>query len=73
MYGREEEVFDETTKKYVTIKIDDAYILESIRKPETKKVKGFELMDMTAFDEASLPDKYVADVVAYVKKLSKHK
>jgi cytochrome c oxidase subunit II len=49
-----------------TVKADEAYLTESIKKPDAKIVKGFG-NNMPSF--ANLNDKQVKDIVAYIKTL----
>jgi cytochrome c oxidase subunit 2 len=68
LYGKMETLSDGST-----IKVDDDYILESIRDPMAKVVKGFESEIMTPFSEAVLPEDYIRKyLVAYLKSISKH-
>ena len=53
-----------------TITVDDAYIIESIKLPEAKKVVGFEAAAMTAFD---LPENKVKGLIAYMMSLADSK
>jgi cytochrome c oxidase subunit II len=56
LYGKTETVLvggPKGTEQQVVV--DDAYILESIRNPPVKLVKGFQDQNMTAFDEKTLP------------------
>jgi cytochrome c oxidase subunit 2 len=56
LYGKTETVFvggPHGTEQQV--KVDDAYILESIRQPQAKLVKGYENNIMTTFDDKMLP------------------
>jgi cytochrome c oxidase subunit 2 len=49
------------------IVVDEAYVRESIRMPNAKKVKGFESAAMTQFTEAMLSDDAVSDLIAFLK------
>jgi cytochrome c oxidase subunit 2 len=60
VYGREEEM---TTGQ--KLKVDDAYIRESIRTPSAKLVKGF----TTPMPVLTLSDAQIADLIEYLKTL----
>ena len=60
VYGR-----DETMTTGLVVHIDEAYIRESIRKPQAKIVKGFENAAMPSF--ANLSDRKVDALIAYLK------
>ena len=68
MWGREEDVVEDGQKKKV--KIDEAYVVESIRKPDQKKVVGYEKANMSAFDDKIIDDKRVKGLIEYMKTLS---
>jgi len=52
------------------ITVDEAYIAESIKAPEAKKVVGFEAQSMTAFE---LPENKVKGLIEYMKSLADSK
>ena len=54
-----------------TIKVDDAYITESIRKPLEKIVKGYKSVSMTVFPPDVVSDTRIQDIIEYIKELSK--
>ena len=60
VYGR-----NETMTTGLVVHIDDAYLLESIRQPQAKIVKGYENGNMPSF--ASLSDRKVDALIAYLK------
>jgi cytochrome c oxidase subunit 2 len=64
LYGREEIMADNAT-----ITADDNYIMESIKQPEAKLVKGFAGGQMPAF-EGLLTDDQIADIITYIKTLN---
>ncbi|MFO1076559.1 MAG: cytochrome c oxidase subunit II [Planctomycetota bacterium] len=64
--GRESEVVEGGARKKITV--DRAYIQESIRKPEQKKVVGFESANMTAFD---FDDRHIDGLIEFMKSLAK--
>lgn len=74
LYGREEEMSDGSK-----VVVDDEYILESIRYPQKRIVKGYEGQIMTAFGEALLPDQpdpgeehsHISALIEYIKSLKK--
>ncbi|MDO8348897.1 MAG: cytochrome c oxidase subunit II, partial [Planctomycetota bacterium] len=51
-----------------TVTVDEAYITESLKKPEAKKAVGFEKNSMTAFD--NLPENKIKGIVEYMKSLA---
>ena len=63
IFGSREELEDGSTAT-----VDEAYILESIREPALKVVRGFNPV-MVAFDEETLPDEDVEAIIAYIKSL----
>lgn len=63
--GAQREVLVDGQKQ--TITVDEAYVAESIRKPDLKKVVGFEKANMTAFE---LEDKKIKGLVEYMKTLA---
>jgi cytochrome c oxidase subunit 2 len=67
IWGKEEEVVELGQRKKV--KVDEAYVLESIRKPDQKKVVGFEDKQMTSFDDKMLDDRRVKAIIEYMKSL----
>ena len=54
-----------------TITVDEAYITESIKKPDAKKAVGFDKANMTAFPD--LEDKKVKGIIDYMKTLAEGK
>ena len=73
LYGREEDVLDTVTKTYIKIKVDNAYILESIREPLKKLVKGYEREVMTSFSEDQLSTEHIEKyLIPYLKSISEH-
>ncbi|MEE9126683.1 MAG: cytochrome c oxidase subunit II [Planctomycetota bacterium] len=73
LYGSQEDILDTKTKKYINIKVDDKYILESIREPQKLLVKGYETEIMTPFSETQLPKEYIEKyLIPYLKSISKH-
>ena len=63
--GRQTEVLEDGQKS--TITVDDAYIKESIAKPNQKKVVTFETQNMTPFD---LDELRVRCIIDYMKSLA---
>lgn len=63
IFGSREELEDGS---FATV--DEAYILESIREPALKVVRGFNPV-MVAFDEETLPDEDVEAIIAYIQSL----
>ncbi|MBL8724015.1 MAG: cytochrome c oxidase subunit II [Planctomycetes bacterium] len=63
--GAQREVIEGGQRK--TITVDEAYIAESIRKPDQKKVVGYEAANMTAYE---LEDRKIKAVVEYMKTLA---
>jgi cytochrome c oxidase subunit 2 len=51
-----------------TVTVDEAYIVESIRKPKAKVVEGWEPI-MPAYDEKKVSDEEVKALVAFIKSL----
>jgi len=68
LFGKEEDVIEGGQRKKV--KVDEAYITESIRKPDQKKVVGFESANMTAFDDKVIDEKRVKGIIEYMKTLA---
>jgi cytochrome c oxidase subunit 2 len=68
IWGKEEEVVEAGQRKKV--KVDKDYVLESVRKPDQKKVVGFENKQMTPFDDKMLPDNRVNAIIEYMKTLA---
>ncbi len=64
IYGEDVTVI--TDGKERTIKVDEEYLVRSIRQPDADKVKGFENMVMT---QIQLSDDEVAAIVDYIKSL----
>ncbi|OGO40135.1 MAG: hypothetical protein A2Z04_03260 [Chloroflexi bacterium RBG_16_57_9] len=63
LYGKRESMSDGTT-----LTTDDAYLVESIRKPAAKIVKGFNnIMPANVADQ--MTDDQVKDVIEYIKSL----
>jgi cytochrome c oxidase subunit 2 len=69
--GRQREVLEGGAKK--TITVDDAYITESIRKPDQKKVaeEPYVKNNMTAFPD--LDDRKIKGLIEYMKSLAEAK
>ena len=68
MFGGQAELADGQS-----VLVDDAYVLESIRNPNAKVVKGFGPPSaMNAFAAAQLPDEHVRYIIAYMKSISVH-
>lgn len=68
MYGHTAELANGTTTP-----VDDAYIVESIRNPNAKVVKGFGPPSaMNAFGQSQLSDDHVKYLIAYMKSISSH-
>jgi len=65
--GAQREVFVGTEKRTVTV--DDAYIVESIRKSDVMKAAGFEKNSMTPFPDMS--DLKISRILSYMKSLAK--
>lgn len=65
--GRQTEVVLPDGSK-TTITVDDAYIAESIKLPNAKKVATHAANNMTAFPD--LEDRKIAGIIAYMKKLA---
>lgn len=66
MYGHEAQLADGTS-----VKVDENYIIESIRNPNAKVVKGFGPPSaMNAFSQNQLPDKDVMTLIEYMKSIS---
>ena len=63
IFGSREELEDGTS-----VTVDADYIMESIREPALRVVRGFNPV-MVAFDEETLPDEEVAAIVAYIESL----
>ena len=68
LWGKQEQVVEAGQIKTVTV--DEAYVIESIRKPDQKKVVGFEKANMTAFDDKVIDEKRVKGIIEYMKSLS---
>ncbi|MBS1920896.1 MAG: c-type cytochrome [Bacteroidetes bacterium] len=64
LYGKEEHVIEDGKK--MTVKVDDAYIDESIKTPQKKITVGFENTPMPVFP---LTDEEIKQVIAYIKSL----
>jgi cytochrome c oxidase subunit 2 len=64
--GGQRDVFVAGQKQ--TITVDDAYIIESIQKPDAKKAAGFENNAMTAFPD--LPERELKGIIEYMKTLA---
>lgn len=68
MFGHNAELADGKS-----VPVDDAYVLESIRNPNAKVVKGFGPPSaMNAFAAAQLPDEHVKYIISYMKSISVH-
>jgi cytochrome c oxidase subunit 2 len=69
--GRQREVIENGARK--TITVDDAYIIESIRKPDAKKVaeEPYVRNAMTAFPD--LDDRKIKGLIEYMKSLADNK
>jgi cytochrome c oxidase subunit 2 len=65
--GAQREVLVGSQKQTVTV--DDAYILESIAKPDAKKAVGFEKNNMTAFP--NLEERKLKGIIEFMKNLAK--
>lgn len=63
VFGSEEDVLDENGN-YVKVTVNEAYLRESIREPEKKKVKGYEKIPMTV---VPLTDLEVDQLIAFIK------
>lgn len=64
LYGKEEKVLE--NGKEITVKVDDAYIKESIKTPNQKLTVGFEKTPMPIFP---LTDEDIDQIIAYIKSL----
>lgn len=64
LYGKEEKVTE--NGKAVSIKVDDAYIKESIKNPQQKITVGFENTPMPVFP---VSDEEIDQLIAYIKTL----
>lgn len=64
LYGHEVELEDGTT-----VIADDAYLIESIKDPNAKVVKGFPKGAMPPYGSI-LTDQNIADLVAYIRSLA---
>ena len=63
IFGSREELEDGSS-----VTVDADYIMESIREPALRVVRGFNPV-MVAFDEETLPDEEVEAIVAYIESL----
>lgn len=54
--------------KKTTVTVDEAYITESIKKPDAKKAFGFEKVNMTAFPD--LEEKKIKGIIEFMKTLA---
>lgn len=66
--GRQREVIEGGERK--TITVDDAYIVESIHKPEQKKVAAEPYVRNAMTPFPTLPDDRIAGLIAYMKSLA---
>ncbi len=64
--GAQREVMVGSTRQ--TITVDDEYIIESIKKPDAKKVVGFEKANMTPFPD--IEDRKLRGIIEYMKTLA---
>lgn len=64
--GGQREVLVDGQKQ--TITVDEAYVTESIKKPDAKKAFGFDKANMTAFPD--LEEKKIKGIVEFMKKLA---
>ncbi len=64
LYGKEEKVSE--NGKVVSVKVDDAYIRESIKSPQEKITIGFENTPMPVFP---ITDEEIDQLIAYIKTL----
>lgn len=64
LFGKEEKVME--NGKEVTIKVDEAYVTESIKKPQQKVALGFDKTPMPVFP---MTDEEIEQVIAYMKTL----
>ena len=64
LFGKEEQVIENGKK--LSVKVDEAYISESIKDPSLKKTVGFENTPMPVFP---LTDDEIKQVIAYIKTL----
>lgn len=64
LYGSEVELEDGTT-----VKADDAYLMESIKDPNAKVVKGFPAGAMPPYGSI-LSDQNIDDLIAYIRSLA---
>lgn len=65
IWGREEKLVTGAV-----VKVDENYIIESIRKPQAKIVAGYGGVNMAAYPESQLKPVEVDALIAYMKKLS---
>jgi cytochrome c oxidase subunit 2 len=71
LYGRKETVLLKNGAEQ-SVQVDDDYILESIREPRVKIVKGFDPA-MTPFSEAELSEVHIRKfLIPYLKSISTH-
>lgn len=64
LYGKEEKISE--NGKVVSVKVDDAYIRESIKSPQEKITIGFENTPMPVFP---ITDEEIDQLIAYIKTL----
>jgi cytochrome c oxidase subunit 2 len=62
VWGKEEEMADGTK-----VTVDEAYVTESIKQPEARKVKGYEDKSMSLFPDIN--DTQIAGIIEYLKTL----
>jgi cytochrome c oxidase subunit 2 len=67
IWGKKETVLVKGAEQQVDV--DEAYVIESIRDPEAKKVKGFADKNMTPF-KSDLPDERIKWVIEFLKTLA---
>ncbi|MBK8099209.1 MAG: cytochrome c oxidase subunit II [Planctomycetes bacterium] len=68
LYGKSEAVIEGGQEK--TITVDDAYLIESIRNPSAKIVKGYESAGrMSPFDQGQVSDRKLGFIIEYIKSL----
>ncbi len=66
LFGKEEKVTE--NGKEMSVKVDEAYIIESIKNPKQKVKVGYEKTPMPVFP---LKDDEIDHIIAYIKSLSK--
>ena len=67
LWGKDEDVIEGGERK--RIKVDKAYVIESVRRPDAKKVVGYDGI-MPAFSDRDIPEERLEGLIEYMKKLA---